>query len=712
MNKLFLFGTVTFLFLFASAIKTVAQQRNLEQIESIVLKHKQKNKIFADYSYKIRSTELVDKTSLSSGCEAFYIFRSTESGHNSFVIVSGDERMPEILAYSSNNTFDADNVPPAVRYWLNCYVEEFNHLDNYNTDILNKRSMFSSNEGVSPLLNQIQWGQSNPYNNLCPSYRGERVLTGCVATAMAQVMKFYSYPDKGRGYIKYNSSTNRLNVTHDFSKDVFDWSNMLDSYVSGYTEQQANAIAILMASCGASVEMDYGTSSQGGSGAYQSDLLSGYIENFGYDNDASLVIRNYCSIDDWHRLLLSELDAGRPVNYGGASIRDGGHSFVIDGYRMGENQYPDYHVNWGWDGACDGYYQIANLHPHDGGIYATNNPFSESQQMTIGIKPEDGIATNSILLQSSKVSCSLSKVRRGGEVLCKVSSLYNCSYKDFNGIISVALKSESGDCVIIAEGLRRQLKYLEGTGSVSFTCTVPNNIEKGKYSVCLVYKPVSFDNWNEVLSDSYVAVDVIENENEETGAEDMWVEIGCSEFELLNGDDQNIIAANIYEITNLDTTPFKGILSFAIADENGSLLFLFGTSGDAFEIGYKDYLTEPVHISGTIERELSDGHYRLYIVANNGRQVSASYVVKNDLTHSDASAKELYYRVEVRNGIVYVDGKEYITCPTGINCVNKDEQYGKSGFSLNGQRMKDIGKHRGIYILQNSRHGIKYLSLN
>ena len=153
-------------------------------------------------------------------------------------------------------------------------------------------------------------------------------------------------------------------------------------------------------------------------------------------------------------------------------MRDGGHSFVIDGYRMGENQYPDYHVNWGWGGVCDGYYQIANLHPQEDGIYATNNPFSESQQMTIGIMPEDGISANSNMLLSSKINCSLSKVKRGGELHCKVSSLYNCSYKDFSGTISVALKSESGELFVISTGQKRELEYLEGTGSISFICPV------------------------------------------------------------------------------------------------------------------------------------------------------------------------------------------------------------------------------------------------
>ncbi|MGM9712990.1 MAG: C10 family peptidase [Prevotella sp.] len=707
MNKSLLFGTFTFLFLFASSNKTVAQQRNHEQIESILLKHKQKNKTSTDYSIKIRSTELVDKSILSSRDEAFYIYKTEECEQNSFVIVSGDERMPEILAYSSESTFDLDNIPPAVRYWLNCYVEEFNQLDNYKSDIPTKQNVTLSNESISPLLNQVQWGQAKPYNNLCPSCRGERTLTGCVATAMAQVMKYYSFPDKGCGYINYNTSTNRLNVKHDFSNDIFDWQNMLNHYVSDYSDKQANAVAVLMASCGASVEMDYGTASQGGSGAYQADLLKGYIENFGYDDDASLVIRSYCTIDDWHRLLLNELNAGRPVNYGGASMRDGGHSFVIDGYRMGDNQYPNYHVNWGWDGSCDGYYQLANLHPQEDGIYATNNPFSESQQMTIGIKPEDGINDNSILLLSSRINCNMSKVKRGGELLCKVSSLYNCSYKDFNGTISVALKSESGDFIIIAEGLRRGLKYLEGMGSVSFECSIPNYVEEGKYSICMVHKFTSSDKWVEVLSASYAAVDVTKNENEETGTECMWAEIGCSEFELLYGDKQNIIAANIYELINLDTAPFKGSLSFAVADENGSQMFLFGTSGDDIEIGYKDYLTEPVHISGTIDRELADGHYRLYISANSSGQMFGSYVVQNDLSFSDAPTKELYYRIEVRNGIANINGKEYIICPTGITCINKDERHDMPCLSLDGKRIKDIPKQRGIYLLQNGKQSKK-----
>ena len=699
MNKSLLLRTLSFILLLVIVNETTAQQRTFERVESIVLKHKQKHKINNDYFNNVRSTDVVGKSALASGKEAFYIYQTTGCENKSFVIVSGDERMPEILAYSSENSFDVDNIPPAVRYWLNCYVEEFKNLDSSSTITSAKRSVPTSSGGVLPLLNQIQWGQSKPYNNLCPTFRGERTVTGCVATAMAQVMKFHSFPDKGRGYVKYNTRTNRLNITHDFSKDMFEWSNMLDSYISEYTEQQANAVAVLMASCGASVEMDYGTLSQGGSGAYQSDLLNGYIENFGYDNDASLVIRNYCSTEDWHNLLINELNSGRPVNYGGASMRDGGHSFVIDGYRMGENQYPDYHVNWGWGGVCDGYYQIANLHPQEDGIYATNNPFSESQQMTIGIMPEDGSSANSNMLLSSKINCSLSKVKRGGELLCKVSSLYNCSYKDFSGTISVALKSESGELFVISTGQKRELEYLEGTGSISFICPVPNNISIGRYSVCLVYKSNLSDKWIEILSASYATVDVTENENEEIGAENKWSEIGCSEFELLNKNEKNIISANVYEMINLNSDPFIGTLSFTIADENGSPIFSFGTSEELYEVGYKEYLTEPVYVSGTIDKELSNGHYRLYISAKNDAQITESFVVKNDLSIPNSPTSELYYQVEVRNGIAYINGNEYLITPTNIDRVIVDDLNGVTWYSIEGIKMNNKNKRKGIYII-------------
>lgn len=698
MKRSFLLGMLAFLVAFAGIVDTSGQQRTKEQLESIVLKVNKKNKIYDGYSDKIKSTELIDKAILTSGKEAFYVYRTVSDGQNSFAIVSGDERMPEILAYSTDSKFDVNNIPPAVRYWLECYAEEFNELEKADESEHTKHKIAFSGEGVMPLLNKTQWGQSDPYNSLCPSFRGERTVTGCVATAMSQVMRYYSFPEKGRGSVRYTSTTNRLNVTHDFSKDCFDWANMLDSYSLGYTNEAANAVAELMASCGASVKMDYCTSSQGGSGAYQSDLLNGYIENFGYDDDASFAVRNYCTTEDWHMLLINELNAGRPVNYGGVSMRDGGHSFIIDGYRKGEGDYPDYHVNWGWNGSCDGYYQIANLHPKADEIYATDNPFSESQQMTLGIMPEDGVSADSSLLMSSAVKCSLVKVKRGGNLMCNVASLYNCSYKGFTGTVSVALKSESGNLVILGKGIDRTLKYLEGTGNISIPCTVPDGIDAGKYIVCIVYKSSLSDNWKRVLSPSYPTLEVTDKDTEDTDPQEKWSEIGCSEFELLKGDDQGAVAANVYELVNLDVTSFIGTLSFTIADATGSPIFSFGASGNLPELGYREFMSEPVYVSGVIDKTLPDGHYRLYISAKNAGQTDESFVVLNDLTMMGVLTKELYYPVEVRNSVAYINGNEYVICPTAVSEVKEADAGKEEWYSVDGTEVRRQNARHGVYI--------------
>lgn len=681
-----------------------AQQRSLQNIDSIANKYCRMHGGIRSMYSKTKSSSIVHDDYLVSGKEAFYIFTSTSLNKGSFFIVSGDEKLPSILGYSDSGAFDINNIPPAVKYWLQTYVTQLKNEQAPSDSKSLKSKIEYKEDGVSPLLQNIQWGQAPPYNELCPIVYKEKTLTGCVATAMAQVMRYYQYPTVAKGNIDYNSTTNNLHITHDFSKDYFDWENMLPSYNGTYSEKQANAVSVLMASCGASVKMDYGTSTQGGSGAYQSDLLNGYISNYGYDKDCALAIRNFCSTEDWHKLLVEELNNGRPVNYAGANMRDGGHSFVIDGYRIGNNAYPDYHVNWGWDGSCDGYYQIANLHPQEGDNNATIEPFSESQQMTIGIKPEDGITNSTQLLLSSKVSSSLSTVKNGSALVVSVSSLYNCSYKKFVDTISAALKSEDGTLYPLSEGNVRQLEYLEGTGSLKITCSIPNSIEIGKYQLCLVYRLSNSENWNEIYSSSTSVIEVTQDKEDGATTEEL-AEIGCSDLELLKGSEQNIILANVYEVKNLQTEPFEGVVFFTITDEGGFPLFSFGESSPISELGYMDYLSSPIEITGYINKDIPDGQYRLYISAQKRNQQTSSFVVQSNAEIPDAPTKELYYRVIVKQGVAYIDNKEYEILPTNIDYISFSQNSKPSYYTLDGRRIHGLeSMHKGIYImLQNGK---------
>ena len=692
--------TLLLILLFGDNGKISAQQRSVEQVKAIALNGNQKARRNALRHSCLKSTEMLDNIGIDSCKEAFYLYRFEGQGQKSFVIVSGDERMPAVLAYSDENQFDVDNMPPAVRYWLECYVQEYKALNPNVAHGSSKPNISLLENGVSPILKEIQWGQSEPYNNLCPSYRGEKTYTGCVATAMAQIMRYYSYPVQGKGQKTYRTETNRIAINHDFSNDIFDWHNMLDSYNGEYTDLQANSVSVLMASCGASVNMDYGISSQGGSGAYQSSLLNGYIENFGYDNDAALVIRDYCSTEDWHNLLISELNAGRPVNYSGFSMRDGGHSFVIDGYRKGDNSYPDYHLNWGWDGSCDGYYQIANLHPQEDGIPATQNPFSQSQQMTVGVMPEDGVDNSTQMLISSKLNCNLSKARIGQTISFNVSSLYNSSYKKFLGTISVALMSEDGELRSIGTGNVFQLSYLDGTGSINFSCPIPNELNVGKYIACLVYKLFDETKWKKVYSSSYPSIEITVDGTEDSDIEP-WSEIGCSEMELLQDSEKSIITARLYELVNLQPEAFMGSLCFTFADENGVPLFSFGSNSEIPELGYFDYLTEPILLSGNIEKYIPDGRYRLYVSAKREKNMQESYVVHHELASWGNDTAEMYLQVKVKDGVAYIDNKEYEILPTNIRNVQLLQDVNPSYYSLDGRKVNSLeSSPKGIYIMQ------------
>ena len=179
---------------------------------------------------------------------AFYVFNK---GGNAFVIISGDDEMQPVLGYSLNREFSIDNLPANMLYWLETYQREYHFMrttpvtEAYQAPL--KVSTRSYPESVSPLLGEIMWDQSAPYNDLCPEYNGTRSVTGCVATAMAQVMRYHKYPAKGKGSNSYTSQTLALAASFDFASTTFDWDNMLPQYVSGsYTDDQAKAVATLM----------------------------------------------------------------------------------------------------------------------------------------------------------------------------------------------------------------------------------------------------------------------------------------------------------------------------------------------------------------------------------------------------------------------------------------------------------------------------------
>ena len=696
----------------------LAQQRSFSdatKIANTFVLDKTSMSEMSDLKLKLSSSVISSDNELSANKEAYYIFASA-SGGAGFVIVSGDKRMPEILAYSNQNRFDTDSMPPSVRYWLDCYVEEFLSLDGNETS--DAKQLSSANpSGVAPLLGNAIWGQGDPYNRNCPSVRNERCVTGCVATAMAQVMKFHKYPANGKGSVNYYTATNNIHLQKDFSMVQFYWDKMLDNYKIRFSLEEADAVAELMYACGTSVKMDYCTSDQGGSGAYQYDLIPAFVENFSYDDDAAFMIRSHCSIEDWHNILVNELNAGRPVNYAGSSTRDGGHSFVLDGYRVSEgNNYPDYHVNWGWNGSCDGYYKIADLHPSEDGQHATYAGFNNSQQMTIGIKPEDGINEGVIYLCTPNLYTSASTTKAGSNIKVYTASCANYSYKPFNGTLSVALISLDNDSeTIVGEYRVKALSYLQEQNNINIDISLPSSLPDGQYTIQLRSKQSGRSDYQQVISKQYPQL-TISSTGSETPNVAREAMLGCSEFELVSETAPSLISLNIYELQNLQESPFIGDLRMILADKSGKQLCAFGDSIQPGELSTFEVQEAPLKIQGQLAGEWSDGDYKVYVGA---RQINTSkyvYLSFYDISQPDMEYHELSLNAQIKDGQLIINGKTYVISPTSIIQIEADDMKGKddtiSIYRLDGRYIGSKNANTlpsGIYIIRQGKQTRKMI---
>ncbi len=342
--------------------------------------------VAANFLNITRSADLMD-VSAEAGFTNVYVF-TTE---NSFVLLAADDRVQPILGYSLNGRFDVENMPDNKRAWIQEYSDAIQDaIDNQRSataevtqqwrDLAEGHFNRSSVEVIIGPLLQTHWDQDAPYNYQCPT----GTVTGCVATAMAQVMKYWNFPSHGIGSYSYTHPTYGQQSAN-FQNTTYSWSNMLNSYSGSYNSTQRDAVATLMYHCGVSVDMNYGPTS----GAGTSNVADALKTYFGYSSDVHHRSRTNISDDDWIAMLKADLDQQRPIQYHGSGS-GGGHSFVCDGYRS-DNYF---HFNWGWSGYCDEYYTINNLNPGPGGTGSgSNGIYNDSQGAIFGVHPSSNTAT-------------------------------------------------------------------------------------------------------------------------------------------------------------------------------------------------------------------------------------------------------------------------------------------------------------------------------
>ncbi|MBR1515710.1 MAG: C10 family peptidase [Paludibacteraceae bacterium] len=332
---------------------------------------------------------------------ALYMFNNDTEG---FVVVSADTRATDVLAYSLTGTLTDDNLAPGFMWLMERFVEEISSLTDNEMIIAGEDDRAPIHRApqtvtaIEPLLGGIIWGQSTPFNNKCPidTYDNTRCVTGCVATAAAQIMRYWKWPVSGTGSHSYywKNQINKVQklLSQNFSTITFDWDNMLPSYQGDYTSSQANAVATLMYACGVAVNMNYGGNSTAGSGAVTDNMAPAMVSYFGYQYERGLGNSN-SSINNndiyqgtttyaeaYKEFFNDDLENGRPILMSGGST-GGGHAFVCDG-RDRDNYF---HINWGWTGASNCYTPLTAIRPG----YPKHNDlyFTTRMYATYGLRP-------------------------------------------------------------------------------------------------------------------------------------------------------------------------------------------------------------------------------------------------------------------------------------------------------------------------------------
>jgi len=408
---------------------------------------------------RVRSVETSKDDNSSIGnadLSSYYVFH--ESTGQGYVIISGDDRTESVLGYSTHGRFDEDHLPEGLQWLLQMYAGQIEKLsqDNHG-ELSSPQRVKPVRRPIAPLLATL-WNQDNPYNLLCPRYykedgtQGDRSATGCVATAIAQVMAYYRYPAQTirliPGYsqnYETEQGEKRVQLRNIPSGSVIDWANMLDEYHGGETEAQQQAVAQLMYWVGIGCKMGYGLSSAAGF----PEGVNALINYFGYDDGTHIESRGNYSAEGWHNLLYNEIADGHPVAFAGTNS-GGAHAFVLDGYDIDGL----FHVNWGWGGMDNGYFRLDVLAPDDNsgiGASATPDAYNMGQDAIIGMRLPDDVTAPAT---AYRLTVNDWEIRNG--------NTFFANYVNWSGVtadwnMGIGYVGDNGEMVIVGSYQTQQL---------------------------------------------------------------------------------------------------------------------------------------------------------------------------------------------------------------------------------------------------------------
>lgn len=498
-----------------------------------------------------------------------YVFNA--GTNNGFVLIAGDDNSVPVLGYSITGSFDKDNMPPNFRKWIEGYRQELEHIiannieaapetkDQWAKLIQGSSTENKSTNAVNPLVSTT-WNQSPYYNALCPGGS----VTGCVATAMAQIMNFWEHPVQGSGFHSYNEDDYGT-LSANFGGTTYQWSSMPNNVSS-----PNSAVATLMYHCGVSVDMNYSPQS---SGAYvissQSPVTHcseyAFTTYFGYDNSVQGKERANYSSSSWIQLLKTELNAGRPIEYAGFGT-GGGHAFVCDGYD--NNDY--FHFNWGWGGAYDGYFLVDALNPSGTGTGGGTGGYNSYQQVVIGIKPPTSSQNTDLKLYDNLILSASSLWY--GDAFDVSTNLWNDGTGNFSGDYCAAVFDNNFnfiDNVEVLTGMTLQAGYVY-TNNITFSTAGMLSMLPGDYYVGVFYRP--------------------------TGGN--WIQVGD------NGSYTNLVQISVYYSSDIELNSAISVTPGTTLTQDQSVSVNFNILNDGTTTFYGDYAVDLYDLDGSWVEEI------------------------------------------------------------------------------------------------------------
>ena len=623
---------------------------------------------------KNKARKIVGKT--TENTLPYYVFNA--ESNQGFVIVSGNDQTEPIMGYSENGSFDSDNIPPALQFMLDRYAEELDSInaeEPINENVTSPRKVVSlPRTAIEPFCTRM-WGHATPYSNLSPLYNGARCGIGCLPVAIAIAMGYFNWPQKTKTIPAYTTTT-RSFYMKELEPWSFQWDNILDRYNSQYTSQQAEAIAELMLYVSQSMQTDYGTGN-----AYISSAVYGLKSYFDYDPELHhIYCSDYDNINDFIYIIYNEISQGRPVVFDGFSLSTpkgnaAGHAFVCDGYEKDDM----FHINWGWDGYCNGYFRVTMVNPYK---TTRNRNYSRNLGAIIGFQPNGWKDTSINSYSKEDLSLQfLSIIPNDNGIRITLQNGYNTKQTFENAI---ALYDKDLNFIKLVSDIDTTTFNKNSWNYKTYPSISYENVTDGTYKVIPVSRVCGEEKWHfsrSIGTYAYLEATIVEGVASYTPIETIVV----NSFSVLESDQGNGIGAPQTAVLNITNNSFEKYDKNVYLVANKQLNMIHGlripmNSTENITFDFVPY------IAGNYNLEVCKDIDGDFPIASTTTHVSdqIDYGDKNK-DYRIITAKILNDNISVNNGVrsVYSDKYKVKFLLSNIDSVQTYNDYVRFALSLN-----------------------------